>query len=115
MINWEKPIQTRDGRKARVVRTDVKSDHYSVICLVTQESGDEFVITCHHDGSRDTTFAGHEADIINAPEKRTIEGWVNVYESGHSGDFHSTKEYADATSGRKRIACVHVSGEYEIP
>lgn len=47
--------------------------------------------------------------------KKTIECWANVYPVG-SHVFHSTKYIADKCQGilDKRIACVKLTGEYEV-
>lgn len=47
--------------------------------------------------------------------KKTVEGWVNVYPDDDPC-FHLTREGADRGQFRttKRIACVHLTGEYEV-
>ncbi len=44
-----------------------------------------------------------------------IEGFVNIYAGGRAyGPFFATKDIADQMSYADRVACVKVSGEYEI-
>ena len=48
--------------------------------------------------------------------KRTVteRGWLNKYPHGKSDCYHSTKEQADRNAASDRIACVHMTGSYEI-
>jgi len=49
--------------------------------------------------------------------KKTLEGWVNVYpEDSPLKTFHFVKDrpHADGLAEQTRIACVHVTGEYEV-
>lgn len=62
-----KPVQTRDGRAARIVATDRKSNHYPIVAFV--ESGDEeYCHTYTTDGRYH--FVGEESpsDLVNLPE-----------------------------------------------
>lgn len=47
-------------------------------------------------------------------EKRILQGWVNLYEKGILCHFHRTKKEADEYHCPARIACVRVTGEYEV-
>jgi hypothetical protein len=49
MIDWTKPVQTRDGRKARVICRDLKHEHYSVVALI-EDDDCECVETYRDDG-----------------------------------------------------------------
>ncbi len=54
--------------------------------------------------------------LIERPKKKakkTIEYWVNVYASGPVG-IHKSKETADGCADIDRIACVKLTGEYEV-
>ena len=49
--------------------------------------------------------------------KKTLEGWVNVYpDDSPLKRFHFVKDrpHADGLAEQTRIACVHVTGEYEV-
>jgi hypothetical protein len=103
-----KPCQTRQGRSARVVATDLAGN--KPLCVILRsDRGDEYPANYRADG----TFAGYSAhpyDLVNIPEK--IEGWVNVYRQNASADFFPSKEDADAAlpwRDRPRIACIKVS------
>ena len=49
--------------------------------------------------------------------KKTLEGWVNVYpDDSPVKRFHFIKDrkFSDEIAEPTRIACVHVTGEYEV-
>lgn len=68
-----KPVQTRDGRKARIICTDAKIyASRPIIYLIENESG-EVWNTCDKDGK-----AGYrENDLVNVPEH--VVRYVNIY------------------------------------
>ena len=70
-----KPVCTRDGRKARIICFDAKSDA-PIIALITTDDGTEIAFDYLSDG----TFFNRENpdnDLMMLPEKK--EGWVNIY------------------------------------
>lgn len=108
MIDWTKPIQTRDGRKAVLIAEGVR---VTLTCLRNQVRVD-----C---GIRDSVYqvspvsgrlderVGHEKndDIINVPEPpKTRYVWLNVYEqqdgSLGTGYVYTSRKSADVASGR---------------
>lgn len=59
-----KPVKTRDGRKARILATDLKDDTYPIAAAVTQADGTEFVLSYMGDGkTSDPT-----SDLVNLPD-----------------------------------------------
>lgn len=95
-----KPVQTRDGREARIICTDAKGD-YPIIALV----GPDEILRFYDSGGKSYYYS--ENDLINIPEKRVV--WFNVYNDKFG---HETKEDADTNCSSDRIACVRV--EYEV-
>jgi hypothetical protein len=92
-----KPVQTRDGRPARILCTDIKHPNYSIAAAYTNQFGVEIISSYTTDG----ISSGHgSVDLINVPEKRTV--WVNVYPSLG----YPTKALADKCAATDRIACV---------
>ena len=54
--------------------------------------------------------------LIERPKKKikkTISQWVNVYPNGYI-KAHDTKEKANKFASNIRIACVELTGEYEV-
>ena len=98
MIDWTKPVQTRDGRKVRLIGTDF--DRTDGQCMVI-ELGDGI------QGHRlpDGTPLNCGKPIINVPETRVV--WVNMYPPANMLDY-STRQSADNGAGAHREACVRV-------
>ena len=87
MIDWNKPIETVDGRKARKIQT-VKNELWNIVFVPGENFGDVFLINdegciC---GER-TILRIRKPFIRNVRVKR--EGWVNIYA------VHETKEDAE--------------------
>lgn len=95
MIDWNKPIETVDGRKARLVETNIEKLQH--IVYVYGKSDDVFIVD--YEGYRCDDRAIYskrqEPFIRNARVKR--EGWVNIY------GVYKTEEEA-------KRACVADSG-----
>lgn len=89
-----KPVQTRDGRPARIIATGVKSrdPSMSVVAILTEPDGMETLHTFNKNGfwSRDQFLP--EIDLINIPEKREV--WLNKYSDGGMST-HITRNDAD--------------------
>jgi len=66
-IDWNKPVQTRSGRKVRVLCTDLAGDH-PVVAAITYDDGSENVDTWTIAG-RYHFSARHESglDLVQAP------------------------------------------------
>ena len=94
-----KPVCTRDGRKARIICTDLKANNYPIVATVLGADGIEFPHTYTLDG---IYSKGEESgfDLMMLPEKK--EGWVNIVR-GSDGSPHmgrgifQSKEEAENT------------------
>lgn len=79
MIDWTKPVQTRDGRKARVICTDRKAKEHSIIALITQPCGREDAYIYSTNGRFTNVARG--TDLINVPQRHkhadVIIAWAN--------------------------------------
>lgn len=102
-----KPVQTRDGKAARIIATD-KKGQFPIVALLTMPDGNEELFSVTRDGRSSTTMHLSSFDLINIPEKHTV--WLNCY-LGHCGDFYPTREAADLGRSSNRIACVKVEFE----
>ena len=114
-----KPVQTRDGRPARIVAQGLKS-HYSIIAVITEPDGGERAITHTAEGVyRSGSSEPGLNDLINVPEKRRIKGFFNLYYEQYVSVpigpvFHPTRELADSRAGSNpRFACIPVDIEVE--
>ena len=112
------PVQTRDGRKARIVCFDRKEVDFPLVALVIDlESELENLETYRVDGGY-LAVAGAvtDSDLVMAPVKK--EGWMNIYShdgsvfaSVRGGPVFATKELADQNNTDNRIACMRVEWE----
>ena len=86
-----KPVQTRDGRPARIVATDYKahSPAFCIIAIVPPKDNPqiELIQLFTKEG---TAVAGANWDLINIPEKRTL--WINVYQR-KTDNFYCTSTF----------------------
>ena len=104
-----KPVQTRDGRPARIVCTDA-TGVLPIVALV-DDGGAEIVIRYHPTGRRQDVRAQRDDDLINIPERHVR--WFNIYLGRLccDGYGYTTKEEADQQEGLGRIACVRIEFE----
>lgn len=76
MINWDKPIETVDGRKARKIQT-VQNELWNIVFVPGENFGDVFLINAEGCICGDRTNLRISKPFIrNARVKR--EGWVRV-------------------------------------
>jgi hypothetical protein len=88
-----KPVQTRDGRKVRIICTDAK-DCQPIIALIT-EKGCEMPRQYDLNGSFFYDGRECQTDLVNVPETKSF--WSNVYDDGPRFPYHSREE-ADSTA-----------------
>jgi hypothetical protein len=102
-----KPVQTRDGRKARIICTDRDHIDGSIVALIQQSNGphegEETILSHFKDGCWTTPNGKpHSNDLINIPVKKT--GWMCVTTHvaansmqiiGKPGYIYRTKERAE--------------------
>lgn len=95
-----KPVQTRDGRKARIICTDAKKKQ-PIVALVLRSDGTEDVVYHNANGFYyPRSGAESEHDLINIPEQ--MIRWSNVYEDTAVGPF-SSRQRADNSAAEYRI------------
>lgn len=77
-VDWDKPIQLRNGFAARVGSMNCEPPH-SVCVFFKDDNGRELPLRVNLNGRRSTTFHNSEWDVVNAPDMR--KGYVAVFES----------------------------------
>lgn len=109
------PVCTRDGRQARIICTDRRTNLYPVVALVTDAAGDEDAFFYTPGGRFYADGRDSGCDLVMQPERR--EGWVNVVRFGQEhnvGCLYRTKEdalrHVDA-AGNGYVATVRVEWE----
>lgn len=86
-----KPVQTRDGRKARIICTDVNHKFYPIMALVQDFDGSEYAVSFTVDGC-----ALHQGDdelpkdLVNTPPAVYSVGYRIVYGGGGFGTHYDT-------------------------
>lgn len=93
LFDPSKPVQTRDGRKARILCTDRKSHNgEKIIALVDDgEGAHETVLFYFYDG-RYVKYREDHRDLMNVPDRKST--WENVYTESCGGYAYSSKEIA---------------------
>jgi hypothetical protein len=109
-VDWSKPLQLKDGRKARFLAL-IKCPEQPRCCVVTDADGDEWVEAWCENGNY-TVSGTSPLDIINTPERIKRDVWLNVYESGGITPW-ADKDTADTHALEGRIACVRVQIDCE--
>ena len=99
-LDTSKPVQTRDGRRAKIVYTFKNSTHFVVLSDTNTDT--EYWIIVDDEGK---SFRSEiDDEIINTPER--AERWVNIYPCLLG---HESKIEADIQADNDRIACVKIS------
>jgi hypothetical protein len=99
-----KPYRTRDGREAKIVHT-FKDGHLLVI-VDNKE--------CHHTHDGRLLWCSTKdniLDLVNIPEKKTIEFWVFT-RSGQAVAINSTGEFREFVK-QEGDSVLHFTREYE--
>lgn len=80
-----KPVQTRDGRKARIICTDVNDKYYPIMALVEDSDGTEYAVSSTVDGHARYQRDGElPQDLVNIPPAvysvnyRILHGWGGI-------------------------------------
>jgi hypothetical protein len=104
-VDWSKPLQLKDGRKARFLAL-IKCPEQPRCCVVTDADGDEWVEAWCENGNY-TVPGLSPLDIINTPERIERDVWLTLYRSGDIST-DETEEAAKANRDKDRVACVRV-------
>ncbi len=119
IVDWTKPIQTVDGRKARLLgELKASSVHNeSRVVAVEEPNGDEHAKSYFEDGQY---FSDRKSqhDIINVPPRRVmreVEAWVVVDHLGNYRSAWSKEAYAvDDLRGYPDAQVVRLTGTVEV-
>ena len=111
-----KPVQTRDGRPARIICKDRAGD-FPIIALVTGFSGEEVVFATQLNG-RFYDGQDHDYDLINFSE--VTKKYRRVYEGMRTyfSDIAYSSEQDCRTGARNTVGCygileeVYTNGEF---
>ena len=91
-----KPVQTRDGRPARIICTDLKNnDGYSLVALVFNDFDKDEQMYYYDSNGKNPFVPLMGTDLINIPTVRS--GWINIYDNNSvvfGGEIFNNKEDA---------------------
>lgn len=88
-----KAVCTRDGRSARIICFDRKSNSYPIIALIAETIGNgEDYKSYTIDGKFDGRGKTDNLDLMMVGEKK--EGWINIYHNHSCGGIFDTEEEA---------------------
>jgi len=110
-LDTTKPVETREGRPARIVCKD-DGTAWPIIAMIMNAGGTEWP----HKHSADGACASRctEQDLVNVPEKRTLDVWLNRYPQYICPFAYPSEADADRGAGPDRIDCVHTVREYVV-
>lgn len=94
LANPSQKVMTRDGRKVRIVCTDMKNEQ-PILALIT-EGNREDIRFYSQNGVWCNDFPNHKLDLVFAPIKK--KGWINIFRCKtelYIGDVFETKEEAE--------------------
>ncbi len=111
-LDLTKPVQYRNGDAAKIIYSEARFDYRGIKQPIVSEHPSGSLYHHNLDGSFHSSSMPNHLDLINTPEKRTVEFWMNVYPS-HVGAGFTAKSVAD-TVGSARIACLHIVREFTV-
>ena len=84
MIDFTKPVQTRDGRAVRILTTDTKNTLFPVVGLITGSDGNEYPESWTAEGMNiDGSNCTNDEDLINVDplkvEAKTDDAAVDAF------------------------------------
>lgn len=94
LANPSQKVMTRDGRKVRIVCTDMKNEQ-PILALIT-EGNREDIRFYSQNGVWCNDFPNHKLDLVFIPIKK--KGWINIFRCKtelYIGDVFETKEEAE--------------------
>jgi len=109
-IDASKTYKTRDGRQVRIYATGAGGD-YPVHGATKDENHKWRQTSWTADGSY-VVEAPSGLDLIEQRPRRTLNKWLNVYDD-MSTIGCATREEADSHCSDRRIACLHITREFE--
>ncbi|MBB6253037.1 hypothetical protein [Nitrospirillum iridis] len=109
MLDFTKPVQTRDGREVVILSTEAPG-----ICPIVGYLKGEMTLRrwCRGGSYVVDAYAEHPMDLIQVPQPFKVIRYINVYSVTSPCvsvvSSHATRQIADDRAGADRIACVRV-------
>ena len=101
LANPSRKVVTRDGRRARIICTDMNYQNYPIVALVqiSDKHPKEGINTYTENGKLDFEHP-YRDDLLFAPEPH--EGWINVYRYSDGGHAYAGAVYDSKEDAEKR-------------
>ena len=99
LANPSRKVVTRDGRRARIVSTNMRCANYPIVALVERCDNTEEINTYTENGEFEVSNLS-KYDLFFAPEKH--EGYMNVYRNSDSGRTYVGAVYDSQEDAKKR-------------
>lgn len=107
-FNPEKPVKTRDGRKAEIVVSNLNNNSFPILAIVTERDGSQWGGAFDRQGrSSGVAHGGSINDLVNESERTAL--WGNVYPG--SVVTHETYFDANANAYAGRIGLIYMTIE----
>ena len=114
MFDPTKPVQTRDGRKARIICTDADDPRYPIVALSRSPVNGREIVNQHTiDGRLYGSGPEITADLINIPER--TRRWYNFYEPYRVRGSYPSKDFAITRRDPTRVALLEIIFEEGKP
>lgn len=84
-VDWAKPVQTRDGRKARVLCTDLRG--LLPVAAAVEQGGFDVIHRVRLDGSAGWGGLQNALDIVNVPQRRPHADVIKAWAEGAEVQF----------------------------
>jgi hypothetical protein len=104
MIDFSKPVQTRDGKPVEIISTKAGFTKNLIVGYVGTETKTRSFTATGRYWRED--LAPHDFDLINVPEP--VVSWHNVYRGGVAYG-HETHKEADKNADNCRIALLKLT------
>jgi hypothetical protein len=118
-LDWTKPLQTKSGLKCKNTGIWLKGTPFNRVVIVEEVSPNPWqnCLRFNEDGKvYSDRVTGY--DLINVPEERVLEGWVNIYPysatSQEKFTLYKSKHMADREASISRIDCIHITRTYKV-
>ena len=118
-VDWSKPIQTRNGRKAKLIGSwaEQQAPGRETRAVAISDGGGSFVVALYFETGQFICDRPTNNDIINVPprtEKREVVAWAAVDQAGRVL-YHGDLSIAETVmSQRKTAQLVRLTGTYEV-
>ena len=108
MIDWTKPVQTRDGRKVRVLCTDGPKPDRPIVAVIEGKS----IVEDWLPSGRLLHGEPYNSDLINVPEpEREIEAWAIVTRTGNTAGIFGSRDLAENAAHYRGDRVIRLTGK----